>query len=42
MMVLAQVIGKGSSNNDEGNALTKSTTPTMLGLTVVWCIEKVT
>jgi hypothetical protein len=42
MMVLAQVIGKGSSNNNEGDASTKSTMPTMVGLTVVWCVEKVT
>ncbi len=41
MMVLAQVIGKGSGNDNEGGASIKPTTTTMVGLMVVWCIEKV-
>jgi hypothetical protein len=41
MMVPALVIGKGSSNNDEGCSDKINTTTTMVGLTVVvWCVER--
>jgi hypothetical protein len=41
MMVPALVIGKGSSNDDEGCSDNTNTTTTMVGLTVVvWYIER--
>jgi hypothetical protein len=41
MMVPALVIGKGSSNNNEGCSDKINTTRTMVGSTVVvWCIER--
>jgi hypothetical protein len=40
IMVLALVIGKGGSDNNEVCSNKINTTTMMVGLTVVWCIER--